>query len=1715
MPDLLEDPSLDQIDPNQEADIAEAIDSRSRPQASASVPIASTQVAPKTAPSGPPAPPTWPEIQSSPQFQQAPSQVKQEAFTKWIGSAHYYGEAAGFVPTPAEKAQMAEWTAKQARDLGMASFIDPNSGRAIPINTSMIQDYGARVEQSVGQATGNTIEGLAHESRYINPDVWLDNLAKFVGVAPPPGSLGVTDQIENMGRSLREKADAVPTNPLYDQSAEAQVGSFVGSMLPMIASGGLAAVTGSGMMAQQFKNDAVDAKLDPLSQEGAFAGGAAIGYAGQKLAGIVPMLREATGAKALKDALSSSTTSTLLKAFALNTIRGGIEGAAQTAGEQVLARHEDPTTPENLKQDWEGAMTFAIGQGLLGTGFKAMGDVTAKRTIQANWEANNADLKAQGQPPQTLADYTSDLLKETPKATPPPVPVQGDISEANVPSEPAANPLDEMNQSLEKQIATPSEPTVNMLPATHPVFGEGTYPPESLLGEMGTNPIEPGKEQLSWDGKATDQVRTQTPEGEWTYAPATSEELAHPNFQSPEITKEDLLKPPAETAQPPPLTKADVLPALATGPETTKETLNENQATLDRQAPTEQPGEPSTLLDQTGLHDKPLDGKSDERANAENVPLQDGRQDRAKEDVAQLPDENKPAQEAGAKPEPQAQSEAPTQAHEDAKAVVSPLVDKAVKANKVKGATVVYSTKHPNAAWADPNERGKIFVNPEAMAKALEKLPDQKAKDEYLKRTVAEEVAHGTQHSVEADWTEKGTHEQNINRIFDEVSDKEKAATIERYGDERIDPSKAKSPEDAYQRKTLFVREHARQILQRKMAGETTEDVWKSANKPALLRYFRALYEKLKARIANGSGSHLGAYLKATEGILRDAKKEGQDIDMLDAIHDSVRTGKPKFASDITAVSMPKKAQEMLDVTKALGKELRADLPTRYALDRTAAKRKLSAEQQRSSQQVTKIVNSFNKAIPDPVRRDAVTIYREAGGDDTTLKAWEKGTKDPELKKAYKAAQNLMPDEKAWADKITQTYDLTRKRLVQMGVDVAEISNYANHVWKDNAIDKLKRTTSKGLKTAFQYAKQRKIPSYFEGEQLGLEPETKDAGKLLGGYILDANRVIASRQFIADLSKGKEADGRPIVAPKSGGFIHLDKGDNGKIHLVFNGRTKAEFNDYRDDLKIPALSNWAFKGTFDGTTVMGKSDLALHPNAHSDLKNIFGRSPIREWWDSPSDSVASQIVKSSAKFLFDDLNSYGKTTLFGGLPFFHAVQETMEGASHLSLPSKGSEYLKEPDLSDPAIFDKSVHGLMLAPDRASQALFEDGMDSSRRNLVVKALKHIPGIGPKIQEAVDFGQEWLFETYIPSLKNKMYDVALARNLGRFEKELSSGKITESQVKFLTADQTNNAFGHMNYTDIARSPLMQHMMQMVILAPDFSEARLRHFGIWPGNDPTGVAQGIFKKGGREQAAAMFGLSAAIYLTARVLNASLNNGDVKWDEPFSVVYKNRRYGVRFAGGDIYELFKNWRGWVGGREAPITRAALEVATGVNYRGEPVSTMDAFRDALAGNMPMYLQPMLRGLSVTNKNNPVSPLEQFMSSVGMKISRYSPISQVYPLAKDWKDKHGSEFGLKEDKAKYPTSAYTPMKYALDDANYPEAWSQYQALVKDNNGNAGTVLKGLQGSIYAPFTGSHRTDQAFFASLTPEQQQIYRAAVERRMILWQRVGAMFSEQDKKK
>ena len=690
---------------------------------------------------------------------------------------------------------------------------------------------------------------------------------------------------------------------------------------------------------------------------------------------------------------------------------------------------------------------------------------------------------------------------------------------------------------------------------------------------------------------------------------------------------------------------------------------------------------------------------------------------------------------------------------------------------------------------------------------------------------------------------------------------------------------------------------------------------------------------------------------------------------------------------DPTRRGVPSKIDEARAIWRALW--------TKYSQepafdDYMQAKGKWDGARQIAQLQARRLKETFDKSHDDKAQ-EGMFNWIEAGGDADTLRQWAAQTNDPKLRAGYQRALNLSPAEVRDAQALQKHWTSARQFAVDNGLWINFLQNYATHIQQnDNPVVRglLGDYLYGKLSTRFQYAKGRVFPTAFEAEQEGFPLRTKKAGEVAAIWTEQMNKTLADRAWIKDNLDVKAPDGRPIFAVAQGtgrvmeprtewlaGWPGTDGGKSGKESKVFYeeaGQARADAERYAKQFPgmtvterasqppvmvkpyaknadladyitsgHPALRKWVYAATTpEGSPVFVESQVLVHPHYVKDVENALGSSKLNE----------IPLVRGLTA-----LQSSMKQTMLSA-SFFHPVQIGVHALEHKTWNLAN---LKEIDPSDPAQRSLIEHGLNIAPGSVAHG------DSGTEGLMGGGglLAKIPIVGKKLIQPLS---DWTFHDFIPRIKMTTGLEALERNRATYAKDIAAGKITDHQIIAKTAAEMNAAFGELNYNMLGRNPSLQHFLRLTLLAPDFLEARSRFVGQ------------AAKPFGAEQRWALARGAVAMFVAARVANYFTGEDDPK-RKPFSIIANGREYGLRTVQGDILHLINSPRSFAFGRVSPLLgKSGLELATGRDFRGEPVSTGDLFSDLAKGWIP-----------ITFRNAPDRKLfDNLLTNVGVTEGKY-------------------------------------------------------------------------------------------------------------------------------
>ena len=684
------------------------------------------------------------------------------------------------------------------------------------------------------------------------------------------------------------------------------------------------------------------------------------------------------------------------------------------------------------------------------------------------------------------------------------------------------------------------------------------------------------------------------------------------------------------------------------------------------------------------------------------------------------------------------------------------------------------------------------------------------------------------------------------------------------------------------------------------------------------------------------------------------------------------------------------------------------------------------------------------KRFKDVAIEEAMYNWLEADGDPKILRQWADGSKGAR-KRGYDRALAMTPEEIEIAKSFQQFFDAKGKLGQAAGILDQLRDHYVTHLYqKEHALARaiLGEYAVQKLSTFFRFSMPREIPNMFEAEKKGMKPVTKKVSQVAAIYSQSFDHVMSDRAFVRGLFDAKSSDGKPLV--KIAGYGRPDSEEGVEPTTIFvssHGGGDLWKEGYRP-LDHPALRKWKVAATTeDGQRIFVQGDAWVHPEIYQDLKNTLGKSNLYEF------PFVGGVTK---------LQGEVKGLLFSFSPF-HLIQEGTHAIGHRVNPAN----IVKIDMENTDQRNLVRWGLNVIDYRGMEQ-FVEGLGG--QGVATK----IPVIGPGVVEPMT---GWLFQDYIPRLKMTTALHMLSRNRKRYP------NLTAEQLYELTASHANYAYGELNYRYMGSNPTFRHALQLFFLAPDFLRAR------------AGFSAQALTKYGAEQLSAWLILTATIMATSFIVS-QLTGGT--WDpkRPFSVKIGNREYNIRSVPPDIWDLFSDTRRFAYGRVAPLIKSLVQLLSGYDYRGKQVGWTETAADLATTAIP----------SILCRKEDVSYWESFLGSVGLKIKRTNPFTELHVKA----DEFNAQRGQPRFAGALPQSKYRDLKFALDDADIPRARTEvfklldsetakYQARGVRNPAEARqlageSIVQGLTQSLQRPLTGSVTSDYQFLRQYPEEKSQ---------------------------
>ena len=717
---------------------------------------------------------------------------------------------------------------------------------------------------------------------------------------------------------------------------------------------------------------------------------------------------------------------------------------------------------------------------------------------------------------------------------------------------------------------------------------------------------------------------------------------------------------------------------------------------------------------------------------------------------------------------------------------------------------------------------------------------------------------------------------------------------------------------------------------------------------------------------------------------------------------------------------------------------------------------------QRSSREAYLFSKRIVAAVKDPKVREAITNYVQADGDMAVLAdRYNKSLSNEKTSKyaeGYLEAQKLSPEQVRLANEIIEFHEKILKSLMDAGVLESGLKNYIMQAWESKDVGAMNNYRGGGafLEKNPSIAKKRVHDTYFDGEQKGRTPKTKDVAELTALYSESAYKAIGSKSLIETIKKGVGTDGRPLTAPVR---VSLDISEDISRML--------DTSDYKV-VNHSALKGHKFASIEKGKTLAWESDIKVHPEIYDQLHATLGSSIFAD----------SKLYKGVSRVS----REYKSALLSGIVTFFHQFHVGTHAGFRLVNPFIRATF----DINSPSAVFAMKSGMRLVSDMEGRMYWQEGSVGTKGSLVSR----IPIMGQLTQKYGDY----FFSNYLPALKLKSFESAVDYYTKKHGEGRTGGaRLTKEQIGEIAARDIEASYGELNYEWLGRSKTARDTFRLIALAPDFLEARARFMG------------GTFLPERALQRRTIAIDTMAMYLGALTMDTVLNKDDNEtWqtamlrsaNRPFKVVKNGYEFSLRSIPADVYHLVTDPTSFISGRLNPATvRSLITAVNGYDSRGKYKDTTDQILDYFKGMTPIAAQGLF-------KEGDIKPWMSIVKSFGINVTM-----ELTPFERALKKEYAKTISITQSKDvreqnslmyKYTERLRQSYKYD-DDANWDFVLKTTKEQIAEDV-RKGKLPPEADADIYERLTidriahtikpMSLETIMNAFGSATSEQQEYY-------------------------
>ena len=458
----------------------------------------------------------------------------------------------------------------------------------------------------------------------------------------------------------------------------------------------------------------------------------------------------------------------------------------------------------------------------------------------------------------------------------------------------------------------------------------------------------------------------------------------------------------------------------------------------------------------------------------------------------------------------------------------------------------------------------------------------------------------------------------------------------------------------------------------------------------------------------------------------------------------------------------------------------------------------------------------------------------------------------------HERSQNLTPEELVLAETI-------RKENTQLGLQALDeevisnyYENYTARLWRQDI--KAERTPGKAkFTTTTGRSKQRTLESILHGWAIGKELAIEGAVSAQMLARQQVAQVIHDRNLIKLASKAKlistnqnegfvRLEHPNFVKWEFAGNVEVDLNERveigkfvrpeggvrvGKVIDIDGTRTTVHFQNNKKNIQsTKAFKTSDLEGRIvkprgknffitDDGKIMERRALYADPVLGKKLNKILGTSKLKGVPGIDTITKYNAIIKQTVLFtsLFHH-QAFLRSFMLGG----RAGGGTL--SAPLSLMSRGQAFEEGRQAIrnfGPEVQDLVRGGLTIGKiqDWDEMAL----QDATIVGKVIDKVQMTKAAKDSIIRLRDRTTKFLFNELGPSLKVQAGLIEYRALLNKHEQDLADGTITRHDLAKRVANLMNDDFGGLNLQRIGRDPTLQHVFQLLALAPDWTESNVR--------------------------------------------------------------------------------------------------------------------------------------------------------------------------------------------------------------------------------------------------------------------------------------------------